>query len=99
MTVAADAVADPQGVTQHRASQVTQPRAQGLRQAPDGSEAGEQDEFAEGDEAEILHVTGHLEDAAGSIRSTRSDAAELIHPNDVVKAIRHFVDQNTKPTK
>ncbi|XP_071803917.1 dynein regulatory complex protein 1-like [Asterias amurensis] len=99
MTVAVDGVADPQGMTQHRASQVTQPKAQGMRQAPDGSETGEQDEFAEGDEAEILHVTGRLEDAAGSIRSTRSDATELIHPNDVVKAIRHFVDQNTKPTK
>lgn len=42
MAVAVDAIADPQGVTQNRASQVTQPRAQGMRQAPDGSETGEQ---------------------------------------------------------
>ena len=58
-----------------------------------------QDEFDEGENAEILEVTGGQEEAAGSIRSVRSDALELIHPNDVAKALREFVSQHSKPTK
>ncbi|XP_038052211.1 dynein regulatory complex protein 1-like [Patiria miniata] len=85
--------------TQHRASQVTQPTTTKVGQVSDGAEDVEQDDFDEGDNAEILQVTGRQEEAAGSIRSTRSDAPELIHPNDVGKALRDFVNEHSKPAK
>ncbi|XP_072029395.1 dynein regulatory complex protein 1-like isoform X2 [Amphiura filiformis] len=60
----------------------------------------EQDEFDEGDlDAEIMQATAGFQDDAGSIRSIRSDGSDLIHPNDVFKAIREFVNEHRKPTK
>ncbi|XP_022104509.1 dynein regulatory complex protein 1-like [Acanthaster planci] len=94
-----DGDTDAQALSHHTASQVAQPSTTEAGQAPEGAEDIEQDEFEEGENAEILEVTGGQEETAGSIRSVRSDAPELIHPNDVAKALREFVNQHSKPTK
>ena len=47
---------------------------------------------------EIEKVTGR-EGTAQSHRSVKSEAGELIHPNDVLKALRAFVEENKQHTK
>ena len=57
-------------------------------------------------DAEIRRVTGKIpeveeEDEEGeSPRSSKSSAVQdLIHPNEVLKALRKFVDDNRQPQK
>ena len=46
-------------------------------------------------DAEIYKLTGKEGDA----ESTKSETVELIHPNEVLKALRTFVDDHRKPQK
>ena len=52
-------------------------------------------EMADDIDAEIYKLTGKEGDAA----SSKSETVELINPNEVLKALRLFVDQNRKPQK
>ncbi len=51
------------------------------------------------EDAEIMQATAGFQEDAGSIRSMKSDGSDLIHPNDVYKALRDFVNEHRKPTK
>ena len=55
------------------------------------SESGEVDDI----DAEIYKLTGKEGDA----ESSKSETVELIHPNEVLKALRSFVDDHRKPQK
>ena len=44
---------------------------------------------------EIRKLTGKEGDAD----STKSETIELIHPNEVLKALRAFVEENRQPAK
>jgi len=46
-------------------------------------------------DAEIYKLTGKEGDA----ESAKSETVELIHPNEVLKALRLFVDQHRKPQR
>ncbi len=56
---------------------------------------GEDEEFDE----EIEKVTGKDGEDAPTPRSLKSESNSLIHPNDVLKALRAFVEENKQPTK
>ena len=43
---------------------------------------------------EIERVTGSTPGVDPTPRSVRSESNDLIHPNDVLKALRAFVDEN-----
>ncbi|XP_060066143.1 dynein regulatory complex protein 1-like [Ylistrum balloti] len=53
--------------------------------------SGELDDIDE----EIRKLTGK----EGDLESTKSETVELIHPNEVLKALRAFVEENRQPTK
>lgn len=55
------------------------------------SESGDVDDI----DAEIYKLTGKEGDA----ESTKSETVELIHPNEVLKALRSFVDDHRKPQR
>lgn len=55
------------------------------------TESGDVDDI----DAEIYKLTGKEGDA----ESAKSETVELIHPNEVLKALRSFVDDNRKPQK
>lgn len=65
-----------------------------------GSGPGETDEMDEADR-EVRDVTGDVEEEAPTAtpRSNRSQATELIHPNDVTRALRAFVQDHKQPPK
>ncbi|XP_033109065.1 dynein regulatory complex protein 1-like [Anneissia japonica] len=44
-------------------------------------------------------VIGMKQDDVASMRSFRSNVSELIHPNDVVRALRAFVEDHRQPSK
>ena len=53
--------------------------------------------LVQGDELdeEVRNLTGKESDAD----SVKSDSVDLVHPNEVLKALRAFVDENRKPVK
>ncbi|XP_041480770.1 dynein regulatory complex protein 1-like [Lytechinus variegatus] len=66
----------------------------------DGQEGPLQDPV----DAEVAGITGSSErgqdqSEMGSVRSTKSNSLDLIHPNDALSALRMFVEENRKPTK
>eukprot|EP00057_Strongylocentrotus_purpuratus_P030226 XP_781059.3 PREDICTED: dynein regulatory complex protein 1 [Strongylocentrotus purpuratus] len=71
--------------------------AQGTEDQPGSQEIAAQDSV----DAEVAVITGQGQDQSetGSVRSTKSNALELIHPNDALSAMRMFVEENRKPTK
>lgn len=46
-------------------------------------------------DAEIRKLTGK----EGDVDSSKSETIELIHPNEVMKALRAFVEENRQPAK
>ncbi|XP_030830868.1 dynein regulatory complex protein 1 [Strongylocentrotus purpuratus] len=71
--------------------------AQGTEDQPGSQEIAAQDSV----DAEVAVITGQGQDQSetGSVRSTKSNVLELIHPNDALSAMRMFVEENRKPTK
>lgn len=55
------------------------------------SESGDVDDI----DAEIYKLTGKEGDA----ESSKSETVDLIHPNEVLKALRSFVDDHRKPQR
>ncbi|XP_064652139.1 dynein regulatory complex protein 1-like [Lineus longissimus] len=59
------------------------------------TQEGEEDPLSDMDEHEMLDI-----DMEGATpRSMKSEATELIHPNEVVRALRAFVEDNKKPVR
>ncbi|XP_071491809.1 dynein regulatory complex protein 1-like [Diadema antillarum] len=78
----------------------------GVSENQDDVDHGKEKETAIRDpvDAEVAEITGQAEKdqdqgEVESIKSTKSDVLELIHPNDTIKALRMFVEENRKPTK
>ncbi|XP_071964667.1 dynein regulatory complex protein 1-like [Antedon mediterranea] len=52
-----------------------------------------------GDEDDDAMTSSHKQDDAASTRSHRSTVSDLIHPNDVIQALRAFVEDHRQPAK
>ena len=48
---------------------------------------------------EVEEVTGPMEEPVGRASPQSSDNTELIQPNDVLKALRAYVEDNRQPPK
>ncbi len=48
---------------------------------------------------EVADVTGQDEEDMPTPRSGKSEGTDLIHPNDVLKALRAFVEEHREPPK
>ncbi|XP_019619158.1 PREDICTED: dynein regulatory complex protein 1-like [Branchiostoma belcheri] len=86
--VVQDAVPESAGVTPAPTERTDQPTSE-------AGEEGEEGSFVGSEEEELKFMMEEKE----SVKTTKSEAPELIHPNDIFKALRTFVNEHRQQQK